>query len=521
MNHLLLAASNHLQTRSARKGNNISSQIHLDISATPIFSWVKSTTGKFLRHEPLLLYREAVLLFAAFLLIAAQLFAWPILGLADNGDFPRVSCALGISRIPLEYFNYFTSSYWYSPAFYSRPPLFQSEVLLVWLGRTLAHANRPNAHFDIRYLGAVHTVIFLAGFYLLLRFLRQFAPWVQVTSALLYLWMFTDILYVAYFHSFYSDTIALLMLPLMVVSALFAAKNEAGWIPLVVLLLTALLLVTSKPQHTLLGVFPVFLLAALPLATRSLARRVFGILGAIVLLSAMVWEVRSTTPDYDSFPLFNLIFLKIAPALPDQPGPAWNTLGLVPEDRPFVGRSAWERVVPMRDEHWRDEFLARTGYRRVARFYLHHPSYPLSIMEFDLRFAAIRLRPGYLGNFRQEDRPVPRQLTKRCNSWSDLRTRLYRLYPGHAVIWYVLFMASAVTLVLRSRTQFLKKAALIALGVGLMGLMAFVFASLLCGDQTDRHLILFHEITDVTLWLACTGAFAWAAHRRNVMGYSV
>jgi hypothetical protein len=233
-------------------------------------------------------WREALLLVLAFVLIAAQLFVRPVIGLADNGDFPKVSGILSPGTLSPIYFTHCISSYFYSPAFYRTPDTFSSEMLLGWVARTLVRADRLNARFGIVYLGAVHTVIFLGG-YIVLRLLRRITVLpVQIASALLFLWIFTDVAYVAYFNSFYTDTIAILMLPVLVACALFVVAEPKLLAPLVVFFVAAVLLVTSRSQHSLLGIFPLLFLMVLASSTVSLARKTFLISASFVLLAAMV-----------------------------------------------------------------------------------------------------------------------------------------------------------------------------------------------------------------------------------------
>jgi len=447
--------------------------------------------------------------------IGTQLFVRPIIGLADNGDFAKVSGTLNLGTPNKEIFSHFISSYSYSPAYYRPPEIYSSETVVAWLARTLVRADHLNAHFGIGYLGAIHTLLFLGGFYVALCLLRQISSrTVQMVSALLFLWIFTDVMYVAYFNSFYTETVALVTLPVLVMCALYTAADASLWTPVIFFFLATLLFVTSKAQHTLLGIFSVLLLALLPLTKHRRARRVFGILAAVAVLVVMARQISLTPTGYSGYSAFDVIFVKIAPHLPDRERD-WKLLGLVPADQLYVGKHAWVSGVPIGDPVWREQFLSRSGYPRVAQFYLHHPSYPLSFMLADLRTQAGHLRPIYLSNYRIQDKIAPFQLTKHFDSWSELRANLYRIWPEHIIVWYFVFMASAVTLILRGHTVFVKRAALIALCLAIAGIMEFSFASLMDSEQTDRHLILFHEITDLTIWLAVTASMLWGARRQQ------
>jgi hypothetical protein len=178
---------------------------------------------------------------------------------------------------------------------------------------------------------------------------------------------------------------------------------------------------------------------------------------------------------------------------------------LVPEDQQYVGKHAYVIGVPAGYDDWREQFVARTGYTRVLRLYFHHPSIPLSFLNRDLHSEAPKLRPIYLATYRLRDRAAPYQLAHHFDSWSNLRSGLFQVFPYHVVIWYLLVAVASVALALRSPSLLVRKTAVVVLALAVMGAMEFCFASLLDAEQADRHLILFHEITDITIWLAFYG----------------
>jgi len=74
----------------------------------------------------------------------------------------------------------------------------------------LSRTEKEGELFNIRWLGAVHAAIFLAVIFGFLAILRRLTFWKAVLVASAAVWIFTDVLYVAYFNSFYTDTAALL-----------------------------------------------------------------------------------------------------------------------------------------------------------------------------------------------------------------------------------------------------------------------------------------------------------------------
>ncbi len=162
---------------------------------------------------------------AAAAILASQLLVPPVVGLANNGDFEKVMGYAGFQYLPGSAADRFYS--WIQTrfaiiepgAYRSRYPT--SETLLALAARGL-NALRPNhGIFDIRFLGAVHAMLFLAALGLLFSALRPFPVWLALGTAALLILTFTDVGYFAPFNSFYSQTASLLFLLLAVGTGAF------------------------------------------------------------------------------------------------------------------------------------------------------------------------------------------------------------------------------------------------------------------------------------------------------------
>lgn len=115
-----------------------------------------------------------------FLLLCAAILAWQLLlpgfiGMANNGDFPKVSgplCLEGADH-ETEKFVYFEPDYVRGPAFCYNPHIPSSEIVPAWMASSLELVLGDKTHFDIRWLGALHALIFTSAYYLLLLLLRS------------------------------------------------------------------------------------------------------------------------------------------------------------------------------------------------------------------------------------------------------------------------------------------------------------------------------------------------------------
>src|SRR5689334_17120932 len=148
-------------------------------------------------------YEWAILLLCAGL-VAVQLFVPPSLGVADNNDFPKLMgryCLGDAGQHPL--FDYVSLTYRRAPPSCWDSGLLTSAVLPVDAGLFLGRPFLPPGRFDLRSLGAVYTLMFLAAFYGFQVLIRPLRPPSRLLLPLLAVFIFAGAAYVPWFNSFY------------------------------------------------------------------------------------------------------------------------------------------------------------------------------------------------------------------------------------------------------------------------------------------------------------------------------
>jgi hypothetical protein len=442
-----------------------------------------------------------------FLLLCAAILAWQLLlpgfiGMANNGDFPKVAgplCLEGVDR-ETEKFAYFQPDYVRGPASCYNPHIPSSEIVPAWLASSLERVLADKTHFDIRWLGALHALIFLGVYSLLLQVLRPLNLGSRIVLSLAALWIFADVAFVAYLNSFYSDVPAMLgglAATFLAVLLARSARTSPGLLALFGL--AALFFVTSKAQHGIYGAIP--LAAAIWFGWRSRdphVRLVAGLV-AVALAAGMIWVIGRTPGWYTAQSRFNLIFLKLAYNSQTQ-AQDLRELGLDESDARYAGMHAFMPGNPLDDETYRARFYARTSYWKAAKFYVRHPRRAIEILLSDLRFQA----PGrrLYANFPKSSGLPPNSQSERFSTWSSLRTRLFVLWREHIAVWYALVILGAPWLAIHAKSRFSSALLWTTLAVALAGTGEFCVASLADGAETARHLWMFHVLTDVTIFLA-------------------
>src|SRR5690348_6833436 len=112
---------------------------------------------------------DASLLLICCLLVGAQLFIPPIVGLTNNNDFYKITGRLDLG--PDRPWSGFNSTYTRSEKYHLESDVISSELVPAWIASRLSQVLNREDVFDIRYLGLVHALLFVAAFLTVLRFL--------------------------------------------------------------------------------------------------------------------------------------------------------------------------------------------------------------------------------------------------------------------------------------------------------------------------------------------------------------
>jgi hypothetical protein len=437
--------------------------------------------------------QELLLVGLCVVLISVQFLIPPFIGLANNGDYPKV---LGRFSLGPEEggwqnnFLHFVSDYARAPQYAYDGKLPSSEIALAAFAVSASRVAVDE--FDIRWLGTVHALLFVAAFWIALIALRPYGRLVQGAVGAFALFVFTDVRYVSHFNSCYTDVPAMLGLGLMAGTALWVSKRYPD-LSAVAFAASAVLFITSKAQHGMYGLLPVAFLLIFFRRSRAV------VLCAAVLVLATVWMVTSTPRFYQGQALFNRIFFRILPNSPD-PGSDARELGVLPKELRYVGMHSFKPGAPVDDPQWREGFLARTGYGKLLSFYLHHPLRTIKYLQEDLSEEAPQMRAKNLSNFRKEEGHAPGELIQRFGFWTALRTAALRAWPEGLIHWYL----AVIAVCLRDRSR----PAFFCLGLCALGILEFGVASLADTLETYRHLFIFHMITDLTICFAVAWAYA-------------
>lgn len=443
-----------------------------------------------------------------------QVVARPAVGLANNGDFPRMAGPFGLgpaegnweSHVQYGEFVYRyirSDSYRYNRGFRDAHFL-SSEFFLVKIARGLQRILRPGPLFDIRWLGCVGGVLLLFAAALWISALPL--PW-RIPGGVLLVLVWTDVACVQYFNSFYMDSAAFLFLVIAFAGGLRVANGAEHWFPALLMICAATLFATSKSQHAPPGLLFLPLFAAFAFRSRHSVARYSWIAGSLLLVLGTYIVLDRDTALWRSYAVFNVVFEQLTPDSPDQLR-TLQELGLGKAEQRLIGTHAFYPDSPLLDPAWAANFMARCNYRTLLRYYLRHPALTGAMLYRNLATSASRIRPW--GNRSLEDGFKPRAQAASFTYWSDFRSFLLKKAPWHIILLAFIICGSALLLLFLSPAHW--RLAALVLMIQTMAALEYSVAILADGVETDRHLFLFHASTDISiLVLPCV---IWAVYAR-------
>jgi len=437
-------------------------------------------------------------------ILAFQILVPPAIGLADNGDFAKITREFGlyppVDDLEVSAFRYIHLQYNLRPDSHKDTGFHSSEELPIqaalWLNRVVSRRGL----FDLRTLGVVHAGLFLLAFALWIGLLGPERAVVRIALPALALFVLCDVTFSACYNSFYLDAGAFVFL-MLAIAALLRAVVRRRPADTVLALVCCLLLVTAKSQHALLAVPLALFLVWEREALWPRRPLLGGALAALLVVGGGAFGLaEGSPPGYTGPCLFNMIFEGLLPAA-QNPSAELASLGLDDSYLRYKDMDAYMDRSPMRDPRWSRSFLARTSFLRLSEFYVTHPSRAWHVAKLALGEAALGRPPG-IGNYDESAGRPPHAQSNAFSLWSTARRKLL---SGDLWAYPLLFAISAAVVAWKFPAG--------GVALGLMGLIEFALGAMTDASEVTRHLFLFNTIWDLSL-LAAVSTLVLAFNRR-------
>jgi hypothetical protein len=443
-------------------------------------------------------------------LLGWQLFVPPIIGLADQGDFLKLLGPLGYApeqKGPEHKYSYVTRTFVKDPSY--REPRWEqatSEFIPAALAVTLNGVFANPKAFDITSFGLTHAVLFLIALARLLYVTRTLAKyriaWTLILVAL------TDVSYVAYWNSLYTEPASCLSFLFLLAESIDLCNSERISIGSVLRWnVFALLLITAKIQNAPLCIPLAAYGLGLAWRTPDRKTRYAAGLGAVTICLAGAVMYRSLLPAPKVMPLYDAVFYGILPESQD-PEADLKALGLDPSYARYSGTLAWTAGTGVADGALVNAIEAKVSPFGLMAFYLKRPRRMWRHVEARLP-TALALRPEFCGNFDKSAGRPPGARSDAIALWSRFHERcLSRIATFLLAALVLAVVGGGLALLLLNTGESVRRWTELAICLATCCLLAFFVAAF--GDAWDnvKHQYLFNLLLDTCLIFGLVAALS-------------
>jgi hypothetical protein len=456
-----------------------------------------SRPGRWLKLDG---FERGVLLVGALILIY-QIAIPPIVGVFDNGDFFHVMAPAGFRHVSekTEDMNVFVNSKF----LFEKPGLLKthyisSELLIARVARVIGPILSKDGFFDIRVLGLMHAALLFLGIALIISAHSKLRRPSRRVLVLLLVWIFTDVGYVSFFNSFYTQTASPLFLVLTAgFFALLVSNDDKKWTYFAPFVFAALLFICSKPQEAPQGVLLAVIVFLAARALRTRWAKTLGVVPVAVILvfSALCYVAGPTGVKNNS--LYNAVFEDLLKNSPD-PAADLAELKLSNDLLKYVGTYAFIKDSPASQDWFKAAFYEKVRHEDLLVFYMKHPSRLWALITG--RAAKAFTLVTHYGNFEKGAGFPPGTKSSAFKIWSDFKQKVLPGSPWTLMVLFFGNITAVLFLLIRGPWSKSSHLGLSAFGIlNLMAVGAFLITTL--GDSLDivRHLYTFNAMTDLCL----------------------
>ena len=376
--------------------------------------------------------------------------------------------------------------------------------------------------YRIGILGAMMASIYAMLIYWLFRQINLKNPMLDILAKFAILLIALDIGYVAYFNSFYSESVQIVAFMMMIVSGIRIFKGHTSPPAFVWLVLAALFFGWSKFVNIpiaflLIAAFAVIMVLAVD-AEYRLRRAASVILIAFIGLAPLMM-VYSAIPDWMEIDTnYNAVFFGIVKDLDDDTARSHlEALGLPPEMAAFASTNRYvDGAAPAFLEMGFEEEFSKISKLNLLLFYMQHPAKLWENVQMSIAHSGM-IQPWYIANYGHQAERLT--LSERFSVWSWLRARMaFDTMWGNAVLWLA-FAAGFLIKAMAYLSHNGRRLAFILLLAIMFSAAYSLVVQIIANGEADlaKHMFVYIQFVDFALAVLLVGLLLHIDEHRKIL----
>lgn len=437
------------------------------------------------------------------------LFVKPIVGMADDGDFFRI-----ISQSNLYYLQgknaqsfegYFDKNYGIYKYNNENPQIIVStQTIIVKLAVFIYKVINKDYIFDIRFLAFLYMIVYAIGAYLIVKVLTYDVKTNKFKFLItaLFVFIFCDTGYIAYFNSFFGEAANLSFFLLSLGILLYMYKFKKYTIlNLIMFFAVSLMFVGSKQQLSPVGILVAIVLFRLFMTNKEKKFRYISLAFIVTIMASSLYFYKSISGDFDYINRYYAMNRGVL-LYEWQPDNMLKQFNINPQYSMLEGTVGFNKVpiVDPNGEKLKKEFYSNYSILSIIVFYLKNPRVLGKMINFGI-VNGYSIRPKVLGNYEKSAGKPYRKQSNFFSLWSTIKDRFMPHNTFLTIVAFGIYLYFAIKRYLLAiknddeDTQLFEEAFLY---VFLVGASQIVISVIGAGDgDLGKHVFMFNVSFDI------------------------
>lgn len=443
---------------------------------------------------------------------AITLFARPIIGMSDNGDFNRIISQSDLYYVHYnnedgKFLKYFTKDYGIYKYNNENPKLIVSTQLI--FTKTAVFISKlftKNHIFDIRILAFLYILIYIFSAYFIVKPLIFDIRAIKYKFfiVILFVFIFCDTGYIAYFNSFYGEAVSLSFFLFSLGILLYMCKfKKYSILNLFIFFLSSFIFIGSKQQLAPVGILVAIMLLRLFMINKIKSFRYTALGLSMITLFSSFYFYRAISGDFDYINRYHAMTRGVLLY-------QWDSDKILKEfninsQYSLLQETIYFNQIPVinpNDDKLKREFYSKYSFFSILGFYLKNPKIFVKMINFAV-VNGYSIRPKVIGNYEKREGKAPGGKSYFFSLWSTLKER----YIPHNLFLTLLFFGIYFVFAGKRYILLRKKGDLdlqlfeeVFVYVFLVG-VSQIFISILGAGDADlgKHVFMFNVAFDIIL----------------------
>ncbi|OPX44912.1 hypothetical protein CLHUN_11440 [Ruminiclostridium hungatei] len=456
-------------------------------------------------------------------LLVLMLFVPPFLGMSDDGSFARVINPAGIYHMEAAsenlYFNYYVREYLSLAPEGGVLTGITCQRAMIYTAKWLDSIFTRDSIFDLRFLALLYALLYIPAVMLLVKQAAARAKTFTecMVIGLVGVVIFSDVSYVTYFSSFFTEPLVFVSMLICTGSALALQKEKHNIFYLVLYTLFGMALTTIEDKYAAAGLILGLLGVKFVFVNKALLWRIGCITAVLSLFLSTMFSVSYAPSSFTTSGKFHAMTRGVLLQSTD-PEKTLEEFGIDSSYSILADASSNDRY-PLIKPDSRDlleGFYDRYSPAKIAFFYLRHPTALVAMLDISVK-AAFNFRRDFSGNYEKSAGMPKKAKSLFWSAWSSFKANSLPKTIGFLAVLLLalilLFRQKAVRLAgsYRLRSSIPLEVMLI---IFLMGISNAIVTIVNSGDtEMTRHLFLFSVTLDIIMYYS----FSELLHKLRIL----